>query len=272
MIIVGEIKMIKEELFTLSFPYYTGRNRKVRVYVPEHEEAERLPVIYMTDGQNLFEDNNPGQFGCWYTREAISEVGKAIIVGIHNDESPLQRARELTTKSIGALRFPDAMPESIRNSIVPEGELFDNFAVNTVIPEIEKRFPVQKGRNAAAFCGSSSGGLQAYFTALSHPDEFCMSGVFSPVFSILYAEDVIRWTKETVGENKPYLYIYSGANGRMEQEICESTKAVVEAISEFYPKEKLKAKILPEQPHHESAWEPVFKDFLHTFLTRREKL
>lgn len=99
-----------------------------------------------------------------------------------------------------------------------------------------------------------------------------MSGVFSPVFSILYAEDVIRWTKETVGENKPYLYIYSGANGRMEQEICESTKAVVEAISEFYPKEKLKAKILPEQPHHESAWAPIFKDFLHTFLTRREKL
>ena len=53
MIIGGKIKMIKEELFTLSFPYYTGRNRKVRVYVPEHEEAERLPVIYMTDGQNL---------------------------------------------------------------------------------------------------------------------------------------------------------------------------------------------------------------------------
>lgn len=24
------------------------------------------------------------------------------------------------------------------------------------------------------------------------------------------------------------------------------------------------------QPHHESAWMPVFKDFLHTFLTRRE--
>ena len=82
MIIGGEIKMIKEELFTLSFPYYTGRNRKVRVYVPEHEEAERLPVIYMTDGQNLFEDNNPGQLGCWYTREAVKEVGKAIIVGI----------------------------------------------------------------------------------------------------------------------------------------------------------------------------------------------
>ena len=80
--------MIKEELYELSLPYYSGENKKVRVYVPEHEKAETLPVIYMTDGQNLFEDNNPGQFGCWYTHEAIKEVGKAIIVGIHNDEGP----------------------------------------------------------------------------------------------------------------------------------------------------------------------------------------
>ena len=134
------------------------------------------------------------------------------------------------------------------------------------IAEIEKRFPVLTGRENTAFCGSSSGGLQAYYTVLSHPDQFCMAGVFSPTFPILYTEDVIRWTKETVGENKPYLYIYSGANDRMEQEICESTEAVVKAISEFYPKERLKVNILPEQPHHESAWAEVFKEFLHIFV------
>ena len=153
--------------------------------------------------------------------------------------------------------------------MAPEGELFDDFVVNTVMPEIEKRFPVQTGREYTAFCGSSSGGLQAYYTVLSHPDKFCLAGVFSPTFPILYTEDVIRWTKETVGENKPYLYIYSGSNDRMEQEICESTEAVVEAISEFYPKEKLKVNILPEQPHHESAWAAVFKELLHTFLTQK---
>lgn len=38
--------MLKEELFELNLPYYNGQNKKVRVYVPEHEEAERLPVIY----------------------------------------------------------------------------------------------------------------------------------------------------------------------------------------------------------------------------------
>ena len=83
-------------------------------------------------------------------------------------------------------------------------------------------------------------------------------------------KNVIHWIKETVGAIKPFLYIYSGANDRMEQEIYESTKTVVEAISEFYPKEKLKVNILPDQPHHESAWAMIFKDFLHLFLTRRE--
>ena len=265
--------MIKEALFELSFPYYTGHDRTVRVYVPEHEEGEKLPVIYMTDGQNLFEDDRPEQFGCWYTREAVREVGSAIIVGIqNNDECPVQRTRELTPKSIGALIFPEDMPQPVRNSIIPEGEIFDDFVIQTVIPEIEKRFPVETGRNAAAFCGSSSGGLQAYFTSLSHPDRFCMSGVFSPTFPLYATADIAGWTAARLNGAMPYLYFYSGAVGMPEAVICESTQAVYDAIAAFYPSERKKEVILPDQPHHESAWAPIFKDFLQTFLQRRETL
>ena len=263
--------MIKEELVELSLPYYTGRDKKIRVYIPDREETEKLPVIYMTDGQNLFEDDHPGQFGCWYTREAIREVGKAIIVGIHNDEGPVQRTMELTPKSIGAISFPDDLPEHIRKKMAPEGEAFDDFVVNTVMPEIEKRFPVEKGRNAAAFCGSSSGGLQAYFTALSHPDKFCMSGVFSPAFPLYSAREIVSWTASRLSGSMPYLYFYSGAEGKLEKAICESTQAVYDAIGEFYPPELLNEVILFDRPHHESAWAPIFKDFLHTFLARREE-
>ena len=262
--------MIKDSLTVLSLPYYTGRNKKVRVFVPEHEEGERLPVIYMTDGQNLFEDDNPGQFGCWYTREAVREVGKAIIVGIHNDEGEIRRTNELTPKSIGAIHYPAEIPEEMRKKIVPEGELFDDFVINTVIPEIEKRFPVERGRSAAAFCGSSSGGLEAYFTALSHPDSFCLSGVFSPAFPLYSVSDIVGWTAAKLSGSMPYLYFYSGAVGELEKAICESTQAVYDAIAEFYPPELLNEVILFDQPHHESAWAPIFKDFLYTFLTRRE--
>ena len=64
--------MIKEQTVTMYLPYVEGKNKTVRVYVPEHDECEKLPVIYMTDGQNLFDlDKESGQFGCWYTREAV---------------------------------------------------------------------------------------------------------------------------------------------------------------------------------------------------------
>ena len=47
--------MIEEKIFELYLPYPDKDDRRVRVYVPEHEEGEKLPVIYMTDGQNLFD-------------------------------------------------------------------------------------------------------------------------------------------------------------------------------------------------------------------------
>ena len=263
--------MIKEELFKLSLPYYTGQNREVRVYIPEHKKAEKLPVIYMTDGQNLFENNNPGQLGCWYTREAIKEVGKAIVVGIHNDESDIQRTNELTPKSIGALNYPPGIPEEMKQKLIPEGELFDDFVINTVMPIVEKHFPVEKGRSATAFCGSSSGGLQAYYTVLSHPDRFSMSGVFSPAFPVYSDREIVAWTASKLTDSMPYLYIYSGASGKLEKAICDSTQSVYDAIAKFYPSNNLNEIILSDQPHHESAWAPVFRDFLYTFLTRRKE-
>ena len=46
--------MIKANIFELSLPYSDKGGRRVRVFVPEHEDGETLPVIYMTDGHNLF--------------------------------------------------------------------------------------------------------------------------------------------------------------------------------------------------------------------------
>ena len=265
--------MINEELIELSLPY-KGNSKTVRVFVPEHDEDELMPVIYMTDGQNLFDDGRPGQLGCWYTREAVREERRknsraAVIVGIHNDEGQIRRACDLTFGSIGAIRFPEEMPLEIRKLMIPNGESFVEFVIETVMTEIEERFPVLTGRENIAFCGSSLGGLMSYYTVMSRSDIFCMGGVFSPAFSIYAAEDVIDRTRRICPNNAPHLYVYSGSGDVLEQEICESTQAVVKAISGFYPKEKLNVKIRPEQRHHESAWAAEFKEFLHLFLNNQ---
>ncbi len=261
--------MINENVVSLRLPYQ-GNDRLVRVYVPAHEEGETFPVIYMTDGQNLFEDDTV-KFGCWYTPETIraeqETSGQAvIIVGIHNDVGPAQRASELTPISIGELAAPDEM----KKMMSPQGELFDDFIINTVMPAVESQFPVKTGRNNTAFCGSSCGGLFSFYTALSNPDKYCMAGVFSPVFMMYPTEDMRKWVNSKIQEKMPYLYIYTGGGDALERQICQSVEITYDMLTECYPLDKLNEVILLDQCHHEIAWEPMFKDFLHTFLTCRE--
>ncbi len=266
--------MIQEELTTISLSYFGEYDKTIRVYVPQHDENEIMPVIYMTDGQNLFEDGHPHQYGCWFTQKAVRSEKKssgksAIIVGIHNDEGVMRRTNELTPNSIGKIKDIEEISEEMKKLLSPEGERFDEFIVNTVMPHIEAIFPAEKGK--AAFCGSSSGGLQSFFTVISHPDKFCIGGVFSPAFVFYDVNDILRFTADKMNENMPFLYIYSGAGDKLEKEICMSTEEVYDALTEFYPPDKMCEVILPEQRHHESAWEPIFRDFLHTFLERRDE-
>lgn len=257
--------MINEQVISFSLPYPEREDRLVRVFVPEHEEGETFPVIYMTDGQNLFDKESSG-FGCWYTREAVREEraasGKAaIIVGVHNVDP--WREKELMPKSIGAI----VCPEEVRPRIDPQGEVFDDFLVSTLIPAVEARFPVKTGRENRAFCGSSMGGLMSFFTVLRHPELYSAAGVLSPAF-LLYSEaDMRRWLGETLGAYKPFLCLYTGAEGELEAEICQSLAWTYAILRERYPEERLKYVVKPEQIHHEIAWEPIFRDFLHLFLT-----
>ena len=258
--------MIQEQLVTLSLPYPGRGERPVRVFVPSHEEGETFPVIYMTDGQNLFDKESSG-FGCWYTREAVRDERQksgraAIIVGVHNTDP--WRTNELMPASIGEI----CCPEEARSWIDPQGEFFDAFIVRTLIPAVEARFPVKPGRENRAFCGSSMGGLMSFFTVLSHPELFCAAGVLSPAFHLYSEADMRRWLQGLKIEQKPFLYLYTGAEGELEQDICRSLAWTYEIVRAFYPDDLLKYVVKPDQIHHEVAWEPIFRDLLHLFLTK----
>ncbi len=308
-------KVIPEELVSLHLPYPGKEDRLVRVFVPEHKKGEKLPVIYMTDGQSVFDkESNP--LGCWFTREAVraeceASGQKAIVVGIHSSFDPMLRTEELTPGSIGKVDIPlppmppegmppmppeemppmppegmppmppEGMPpmpegmtvESMMNMIKerlkafkPAGEEFDEFVVGTVIPTVEKKFPVKKGRENTAIIGSSSGGLEVFYIAMSHPEIFCSVGALSPVFGFYSEEDMKKWLAPKLDKKMPFVYLYCGEGEAHEREICEGAKPVFKYIKANAPADKVKEIITSEAAHNEKAWEPVFKDFLHIFL------
>ena len=257
-----EASMLPEKLVRMRVPYPGRKSRVVRVYVPARKRGEKLPVIYMSDGQNLFDKESSG-FGCWYVREAVrgerKRSGKAaIVVGIHNGDP--ERMEDLTPESIGEL-----IPEA-RDEIRPRGEAFVDFLLHTLMPRIEKRFPVRIGRENTAFCGSSAGGMMAFFLALRHPEVFSYAGVLSPAFPLYSQTDLEAWVRSVLQKEKPFLYLYSGAGDPLEKEICDRFRVMCLFLKKIWSQNKMVQVIRPEQIHHEDAWEPVFQDILHLFL------
>ena len=62
--------MADAKLHTIKLPYPDKGGRNVWVYVPSHSYGEKLPVVYMTDGQNLFDDNSTPH-GSWEVAKAV---------------------------------------------------------------------------------------------------------------------------------------------------------------------------------------------------------
>ena len=261
--------MIDEKITDLMFPYLK-RGRLVRVFVPAHEEGEKLPVIYMTDGQSLFEEEKC-PYGCWHVREAVRDAiakkGKsAIVVGIYNDNDR-ERADDLTPAAIGKIQYPNLLIKIMAKMFArPRGEIFDKFIISTVIPHVEQIFPVKTGRENTAFCGSSSGGLFSFFTALSHPDIFGFAGVFSPAFIMFRPEDIEKWVNSKLTGDMPFLSMYMGNGDDKEKELYPGFKACCDILERCYPDGQYKKTVNENAHHNEAAWEPMFCDLLNKML------
>ena len=160
------------------------------------------------------------------------------------------------------------MMEEMMKGFAPDGEKFDEFVIKTVMPTIEAKFPVKKGKENTAIIGSSSGGLEVFYTALSHPELFCAVGALSPAFLFYSEEDIKKWTADKLNKKTPFIYLYCGEGEPKEKQMCDTAKPVFDLIKSTLPKNKVKEVIAPDAIHNESAWEPIFKDFLHIFLSR----
>jgi predicted alpha/beta superfamily hydrolase len=155
---------------------HLGNARDITIYLPagyDERQDRRYPVLYMHDGQNLFEPERafiPGQH--WRVAEAANEaIGSRtaepmIIVGIDN---------------AGADRIDEYTP--VRDEARGAGGRADDHArmlIEELKPLIDSKYRTLAGRANTAVGGSSLGGLVTLHLALSHPDVFGRAAVMSP--------------------------------------------------------------------------------------------
>ena len=149
-----------------------GNERDLLVYLPpSHETGNgRYPVIYLHDGQNLFdaETSFAGEWGVDETMEALSHDGiEAIVVGIPNS---------------GEDRLDEYSPFHEQARGGGRGDLYLSFIIDTVKPLVDASFHTLTGRDHTGIMGSSMGGLISLYAYFRHPKLFGFAGAMSPSF------------------------------------------------------------------------------------------
>jgi enterochelin esterase-like enzyme len=154
--------------------HYLPDRRDIIVYVPpdyDRHPRRTYPVLYMQDGQNLFDPRTsfiPGQ--TWEVREQADEaieggeVEPLIIVGIYNTE---RRLAEYTHE-------PNAQMDG------GEANEYGLMLTQELLPWIAGQYRVRTDRESTGLGGSSLGGLASLYLGLRYATWFGKLAALSP--------------------------------------------------------------------------------------------
>jgi predicted alpha/beta superfamily hydrolase len=226
--------------------------REVWVYLPRGygESDARYPVLYMQDGQNLFDDATSFS-GEWHLDEALEhaeDLPPCIVVGIANT---------------GPRRLDEYTPFVDAKHGGGDGERYIDFLVETVKPLIDADFATLPDCGNTGIGGSSLGGLISLFGFFARPDTFGFAAVMSP--SIWFAErTALRWVW-WAAESHGRLYLDVGTDeGRRTLADARRLKRTLQRLG-YVEGRNLKYVEDPGAKHNEAAWGarfPACLDFL----------
>ncbi|MFZ4619410.1 MAG: alpha/beta hydrolase-fold protein [Bacteroidota bacterium] len=228
-----------------------NHSRDVIVWLPPSYSKnlkKHYPVLYMHDGQNIFDPST--SFGGYDWR--VDEVADSLI--------KLKQIEEIII--VGIYNSPDRLPEY---SDSPLGDAYLNFVANVLKPKIDSTYRTKPGKEHTGIMGSSLGGLSSMLFVWKRPDVFGMAGCVSSSFWY-DNEKTLKEVKEYSGHKK-HLKIYLDCGGR-EKELISGYKRMVEILKhKGYTKGKdLEYTLDTKGTHNEYYWaKRVWRPLLFMF-------
>ena len=237
------VSIIEKEFI---IPELNNISHKIWVYLPPNydQSSKKYPVIYMHDGQNLF-DNATSYIGEWEVDETLNELfnktGKGfIVVGIENG---------------GEERINEYTPWKNEKYGGGKGEIYIDFLVNTLKPYIDVTYRTKPQQKHTGLIGSSLGGLISYYGGLKYPATFSKIGALSTSF--WFSDEIIDFTKEQGNIKNVKLFLLVGE--KEGEEMVTGTEKNEKLLLETGFKQKnIKSKINPEGNHNETFWKSEF--------------
>lgn len=220
--------------------------RKIWLYLPVNYDKsdKKYPVIYMHDGQNLF-DAKASFAGEWAIDETLDLLkADVIVVGIENG---------------GGKRLEELTPYANAKYGGGKGDQYLDFLVNNLKPFIDKNYRTKRDVRNTAIFGSSLGGLISFYAALKYPEVFGKVGCFSPSFWFNRQEIFDLMNKK---ENlKTKIYFLCGNNEGDEDMIKDINNMELLVNTKRCLCKKLNKKVIVKDgQHNEKLWREGFKN------------
>ncbi len=162
-----------------AFPSKWVDTRPIDVWLPtDYHPGKRYAVLYMHDGQMLFDASKSWNKSAWNVHEALSKlmqsgrVHDTIVVGIPNNGK--YRYSEYYPEKYLALANTDVRDDYIRRAQWGQtlGDAYLRFLVEELKPAIDARYPTRAEPQSTFLMGSSMGGMVSLYALCEYPHVF----------------------------------------------------------------------------------------------------
>ena len=250
-----ESQLVKHERFASAF---LTDARDIHVYVPPgyaDETDRRYPVLYMHDGQNLYDPDDSFGGAAWRADETAQqlitegEVEPLIIVGIHNTGRRIDEYTPVKSET-GKMRGHGGKADNYGRMLIEE-----------LKPFIDATYRTKPEREFTGLGGSSLGGLVSLYLGFKHHDVFSRLAVMSP--AVWWANNQIIREAAKIGERLP-LRIWLDIGKREGSRIKHQVRALKEILLADGWTDGLDFAYfeIPEARHDETAWAARFGEVL----------
>jgi predicted alpha/beta superfamily hydrolase len=237
--------------------------RYLRVWLPPgyddaHNHGHFYPVLYLNDGQNLFETSTAFGGVEWQADESAERlirggtVPPMIIVGIDNT---------------GKDRLREYMPHRSMHPVMlrVQGRHYPDFLIKEVMPFVEKNYRVATAPENTGLGGSSLGALIALYTAIARPGVIGKLLLESPSLWASHRQIIKESREVRIWPERIFL-----AAGTAEAGSTERSRTVVDDVRELgaimrravLSERRLRMVIKEGANHSEAAWAERFPEAL----------
>jgi alpha-glucosidase len=230
--------------FTIEAPQLKS-TKKIWVYLPKDYavSTKKYPVIYMHDGQNLF-DVKSAAYGEWNVDETLDSINaQVIVIGIEHGGD--KRIDELTP-------YPNPKYGG------GKANSYLDFIVKTLKPKVDITYRTKTNAKNTCIMGSSLGGLVSFYAALKYPEVFGKVGCFSPSF--WFGRNDMKTLLEKTETFKTKVYFLCGDN-EGDADVIPDMEAVEHWVNTKRCEcKKLNKKVIVKGgQHNEKLWRESFK-------------